>query len=182
MVHHQSGRLRPILAQCTLPDYGHPPPRIQQGRLCPAVPLHGGREFLLPKIRPRGGIGRKGTSFMTVPKAAVHETDSSKPRKDEVRRSRELPIMKTIPEAARMQRSAKDQFGSGVLPTNSRHHSRPNRLINNVGHELACVAWEECNSTPISQDIGQAIKEVDVIVRSIVQSPIRTSESTWQDV
>ena len=53
---------------------------------------------------------------MTMPEATIHETDGSEPAEDQVRRSRKLPIVKTVPEAARMQRAAKDQLGFVFLP------------------------------------------------------------------
>ena len=88
---------------------------------------------------------------MTVPEAAMHETDSSEPPEDQVWRSRELPIMQTVPEPARMQCATKDQFRFRVLAPDSRHHSRPDLSINYVGHELACIARKERDRACISQ-------------------------------
>ena len=51
--------------------------------------------------------------------------------------------MKTVPEAARMQRAAKGQLGFRVPGADPCHHARPDRSINYVGHELACIAREE---------------------------------------
>ena len=79
---------------------------------------------------------------MTVPEAAMHETDGSEPAEDQVRRSRELSIMKAVPEAACMQRATKDQLWLRVPAADSRHHSRPDRSINYVGHDMACIARE----------------------------------------
>lgn len=107
---------------------------------------------------------------MTVPEAAVHETDSSEPTEDQVRRPPELPIMKTVPEAARMQRAAKGQLGFRVPGADSCHHARPDRSINYVGHELACIAREERDHACISQNVVEAIKEDGVIVRRIAQA------------
>ena len=102
---------------------------------------------------------------MTVPEAAMHEADGSEPAKDKVRRSGELPIVKAVPEAARMERAAKDQLWFRVPAADSRHHSRPDRLINYIGHELACIAKEEQDRACISQNVVDAIKEDRVIVR-----------------
>ena len=71
--------------------------------------------------------------------------------------------MKPISEAARMQRTAKNQFGFRVLGTDSRHHSRPNRSINYVSHQLTYSAKEERDCTYISQNIVDAIKECRAI-------------------
>ena len=114
-------------------------------RLSLTAPFHIGPEFRLPEVRPCGGVGRIGTSSMTVPEAAMHETDSFKPTEDQVRLPRELPVVKTVPEAARMQRAAKHQLAFRVLSADSRHHSRPNRLIDYIGHGLFCIAWKEWN-------------------------------------
>ena len=96
---------------------------------------------------------------MTVPEAAMHETDGSEPAEDQVRRSRELSIMKAVPEAACMQRATKDQLWLCVPAADSRHHSRPDRSINYVGHDMACIAREERDCACISQNAVEAIKE-----------------------
>ena len=76
--------------------------------LGPAIPLLTlALNFACQKSGRVAGFGRIGTSFMTVPEAAMHETDSSEPTEDQVRCSRELPIMKTVPETARVQCAAK---------------------------------------------------------------------------
>ena len=106
------------------------------------VPLHVGAELRLPEIRSGGGLGRVAASLMTVPEAAVDKADSLEPMEDQIRRSGELPIMKTVPEAACMQRAAKCQLRSGILGANPRHHSRAGSAINYVGHRSACVAME----------------------------------------
>ena len=109
---------------------------------------------------------------MTVPEAAMHETDSSEPSKDQVWRSRELPIMQTVPEPARMQRATKDQFRFRVLAPDSRHHSRPDLSINYVGHELACIARKERDRACISQNGVEAIKEDAVTVQRIARAEL----------
>ena len=45
---------------------------------------------------------------MTVPEAAMHKADGAKPAEHQVRGPRKLPVMKTVPETARMQRTPKD--------------------------------------------------------------------------
>lgn len=170
MVKRQRGRLPSILAQCTFPDYGHSPTSTHEILPGPTVPRHVRPEFRLPEARPSGGVGSIGTSFMTVPETAMHETDSAKPTEHQVRRPRELPVVKTVPEAAPMQRAAKDQLGFRVLPADSRHHSRPNRSINYIGHDLLCIAWEGRDRACISQNIVKAIKEDGVTARSMTRS------------
>ena len=104
---------------------------------------------------------------MTVPEAAMHKTDRSKPRKHHVGAARERAIMKTVPEAPRMHRTAKVQFGLGVLAADSGHHSRPDRSINNVGHELACVAMKDRDCMRISQrDVAAINKDGAFVGRS----------------
>ena len=107
---------------------------------------------------------------MTMPEAAVHETDSSKPTKDEVRRPRKFPIMKAVPETARMQRAAEHHLRFRVFAAYSCHHSRPNGSINYVDHGLSRVASEERYRVRISQNIFNVIKEDAVFVRSVAHS------------
>ena len=102
---------------------------------------------------------------MTVPEAAMNETDSSEPTEDQVRRPRELPIVKTVPEAARMQRAAEDQLGLRVPAADSCHHSRTDRSINYVRHELTCFAGEKGYHACISQNVVEAIKKDRIILR-----------------
>ena len=77
---------------------------------------------------------------MTVPKATMHKADRTEPAEDDVRRPREPTVVKAVPEATGMQRTAKDQLGFRVLPADTCHHSRSNRSINYVGHVPACIA------------------------------------------
>ena len=169
-VQRQCGTGGPLLAQCTFPDYRHSPTGQQQSLPGSAVPLHIGPEFRLPEVRPCGGVRRIGTSFMTVPEAAMHEADSSEPAEDQVRCSRELPIMKTVPETACVQCAAQRQFGFRVPAADSRHHPRPNSSINYIDHVLSCVAWKEGGREHIPPNIFEAIKEVAVTERSIAPS------------
>ena len=107
---------------------------------------------------------------MTMPEAAMHETDSAKPTEDEVGRPRELPIVKPVPETARMQRAAKHHLRFRVLAAYSGHHSRPNGAINYIDHGLSCIEWEERHRVRIPQSTLEAIKEDAVIVRTIARS------------
>ena len=159
LVKCKQGSLGRIFAQCTFPDDRHPPTSLQQLVPDPPVPLHVGPEFRLPEVRSGSGIGRVGASFMTVPEAAMHETDRSKPGEHQVRPAGELAIMKTVPVAARVQRTPEDQFGLRVLAADSCHHSRPYRSINYVGHELVCIEMRGRDCMRISQNVIEAIKE-----------------------
>ena len=107
---------------------------------------------------------------MTMPEAAMHETDSSEPREDQIRRPGELPVVKAVPESARMQSAAKDQLGFRVLPADSRHHSGPNRSINYVGHGLACIAWETWDRACIPQNIAGVTKKDGVMEERISEA------------
>ena len=119
---------------------------------------------------------------MTVPEAAMHETDSSEPTEDQVRCSRELPIMKTVPETARVQCAAKRQFGFRIPSADSRHHPRPNSSINYIDHVLSCVAWKEGDREHIPPNIIEAIKEVAAIIRSMARSEPGLSRTPTSDL
>jgi len=118
----------------------------------------------------------------------MHETNSAKPTEDEVGRPRELPIMKPVPETARMQRTAKHHLRFRVLAAYSGHHSRPNGPTNYVDHGRSCIAWEAHHRVRIPQDIVDTIKEVAAIMRTIAQSepglsraPIRDPDTSFMD-
>lgn len=104
---------------------------------------------------------------MTVPEAAMYETDRFKSAKDHIRFSWQLPIMKTVPEAASMHCAAKQQFGSRVPAADSRHHSRPDSLINYVSHELPRIASKERRYARISRNVAGSIKQDGVIVQCV---------------
>jgi hypothetical protein len=45
---------------------------------------------------------------MLVPKAAMDEDDGSKPGEDDIRTSRQVPPVQTVPQASGMQKSPDD--------------------------------------------------------------------------
>ena len=90
---------------------------------------------------------------MTVPEAAMHETDSFEPAEDQVRRSGKVPIVKTIPEAPCMKCPPKDQLGLRVPATDPRHHSRPDGSINYIRHLLICFAEGDQDCSSISPNV-----------------------------
>ena len=135
--------IRPSFPQCTFPDDCHPPSSLQESLPSSAIAFNIGSEFRLPELRSGRGGGRVEASFVTMPEASMHEADGSESAKDQVRRPGKHSVMKTVPEAMRMQRAPKYQLGFRILPTNPRHHSRPDGPIDRVDHELACTASGE---------------------------------------
>lgn len=141
------------------------------------VPFDIAPEFGLPEVRTGGGLGRVGTSSMTVPEAAVHKADSCESTEHHVRRPGELPVMETVPEAACMQCPAKGQLRPRVLPPNSCHHSRSYCPINYVGHVLAFITRKIWNPTCIPLNIIDANKEHGAIVRHIPQADFKHQQA-----
>lgn len=170
MIESQRSPIRAFAAQRTFPDDCHPPPGGQQFLSHPTVPRHVAPEFRLPKVRPCGGDGRIWAFFMTMPEAAMHETDSSKPTEDQVRRPRQLPVVKTVSETARVQRASKRHLRFRVFAANAGHHSRPNGWINYIDHGRSCIAWKERFRVRTPQGMLEAIKEDAVIVRTTARS------------
>lgn len=85
-------------------------------------------ELFFPVRRP--GLWCRGTTAtsVTVPKTSVDENDLSQPRKDQIRRSRQVATMKAkaIPQSA--YQPANDHFRLGVLAVYSRHEGGSRRV------------------------------------------------------
>lgn len=73
---------------------------------------------------------------MSMPEAAMDEDDRTVLPEHHVRLSRKPLHVKAVSEAARMERSAHRQFGTGVPAPDAGHHPAARRLINNVGQAL----------------------------------------------
>jgi len=166
----QRGQLRPVGPQCTFPDDCYTPPGVQQFFSHPSIPRYIVPEFRLPEIRPSGGNGRIWAFLMTMPEAAMHETDSSKPTEDQVRRPRQLPVVKTVSETAHVQRASKRHLRFRILAADSGHHSRPDRLINYINHRLSCAAWTKRHRVRIPKNIFEVIKENAAILGTVAWS------------
>ena len=107
---------------------------------------------------------------MTVPEAAMHETDSSEATKDQVRGAGKAPIMKPIPETTGVQRTSKYQFWFRILGADSRHHSRSDCSINYIDHQLTSTAMKEREIACISRNVTAATKKFFAVLRSKVPS------------
>ncbi len=164
------------VSQCAFPHGRHTPADFLQIVARPETPLHVGCELRLPEVRPSGWTGRIRTSGMTVPEAAMHETDRPEAVEDQVRRSGKLPVMQLVSEAARMQLAAKCQFRFRVLGTGPRHHARPGRCIDYIGHHSACSKCQGRDCPCISRKVIDAVKECRPIIRLREQVRCRHSE------
>ena len=101
---------------------------------------------------------------MTMPEAAMHETDGAEPSEDQIWGTRKLPVMETVSEAARMQCASKDQFGLRIPAADSRHHSRPYSPIYYVRHGMTCDKREKWHCRFISGNLVKASKEITIFV------------------
>ena len=176
MVKPQRSPFRAIATQRTFPDDRHSPIGFEQIFPRSTVPLHIGPEFRLPKVRSSRGIGHIGAACMAVPEATVHETYGSKPTKDQVWRSGELPIVKPVPEPACMELAAKYQLRFRVFGADPRHHARPGGRINCVDHHPACSEYESRDCRYISQKVIVAIKECRYLSRLRASDQFRHSD------
>ncbi len=111
----------------------------------------------------------------------MHETDSPEAAEDQIRRTRELPIMKAIPETTRMQRPPKYHLRFRVLSTDSGHHSRPNGRIDYIDHGVSCIAWENRHRVRIPQNMVEEFKEDPVTVQSTARARVSKVPNTHPD-
>ena len=98
---------------------------------------------------------------MTVPEAAMHETDGFEPGEDHVRRAGEIPIVQTVPEA-RARCNARRRINSGFvsLPPIPAIMRDRTCSIHYVRHELTCFARGKKRYHPcISQNGVEAFKK-----------------------
>ena len=72
---------------------------------------------------------------VAVPKTAVHKTHGMETPESKIRRSRQLPIVETVSESARMQGPTENQFWLGILAAYTCHHPRAGFLVYHVDHE-----------------------------------------------
>jgi hypothetical protein len=84
-------------------------------------------ELSLPKFYAAlGHSGQLAGQFsMSVPEATVNENDFSKPRKDEVRLSRQRLNVKSISEAHRVNNSSDNFLGPGIRRLYQSHSLAP---------------------------------------------------------
>lgn len=98
------------------------------------IPFRVDIELALPVFRAGRRGPRMRTTGMTVPEAAVHETDGSELTKDEIGSTRKFAVMQTVPQPAGMKSPPQNEFGPRVSSTDSRHHAGAGRLIHYVRH------------------------------------------------
>jgi hypothetical protein len=73
-------------------------------------------------------------AIMTVPETTIHEYGGVVFRHDEVRVSRQTPLMQPEAEAAGVEPVPDQQFRSGVLGSDAGHHTAPNLGRDDVSH------------------------------------------------
>ena len=104
---------------------------------------------------------------MLVPKAAVHEQDSTPLREHQIRSARQIPTMQTEPESARVKRATHGQFWLRPLRADTRHDPGANVGRNGVGHSIVSTALVAVHRQPwlsgeipmsesVTGDLGQS--------------------------
>ena len=119
-VNHFADRQPPRPLDCALPDQANPPARSAECCLIPQVATHIAADFLPPEFLP-GLWPVKLRAVMPVPEAAVHKQNRTEFRKHQIRLSRQLSVVKPIPETASVQQLADQQLRLCVGALDRRH-------------------------------------------------------------
>lgn len=105
----------------------------QQQEVFP-VPPDISRKFFLPEC-PVGSGGRgKPATLMLVPEAALYKDDRTETGEHDVRPAGEFPHVQPISQTGAVECPSQRQLRTCMLAPDSRHHSGPCRLVDNVGH------------------------------------------------
>lgn len=120
--------------QGALPDDSHSPSNDHELVQLSPVTINIRGELRLPEFFARSWCCRKPAAFVSMPEAAMHETDGTEAGKDDIRSARKVGRVKTKAYASRMQRPAEHELGPGILPFDTRHHPRSSCSIYNICH------------------------------------------------
>lgn len=122
------------LAQCAFPDDRNSPASLEQVASVASVPFGVRNELRSPELLARGRHGGVPTASVSVPEAAVDETDGVEPAKHEVWSARESSVVQTVSEPAGVDGSTKSEFRTRVSASDPRHYARPGRAVHCVCH------------------------------------------------
>ena len=163
LVERHHGVQDPVTNQCTLPHNGHAPASFLQFPLGAPVPLNVVFEFGLPELWSGGRRSCIGAPGMAVLEAAMDEADGSKSPKGEVRGSRQSDV-EPDPDPICVQRAAERDLRLRVLGTDTRHHPRARRFVDDVRHPLA-VLFSLRSEDVIPPESVESIKVSSTILR-----------------
>ena len=123
-------------AQCTFPDYGHPP--AEREKMFPDLTIAG--SIALELRKPIVAVGRRSrrvpASGMPVPEASVHKAHCPVPPEDQVRFPWKRAAVEPEPESSCVDGSPQETFGPSVLAADPRHDPRARRPVHGIGHRV----------------------------------------------
>ena len=122
------------LAQGTLPDDRNSPACLKELALGASIPFHVGIELGLPELRAGARRSCVRTAGVAVPEAAVNETHRSESTKHQVGSTGEVTVVQAVSETERMDCPPEYELRNSVPASDSCHHARPGRTIDNVRH------------------------------------------------
>jgi hypothetical protein len=115
LLHLVGGEARVLV----FPDANRQPAHLLQLSVNTPVALSISFQFLTPPVRIC--LGHRPVLRTAVPETAIHEYGNSRPAEDEVRGTRESPLMGSITKPAGVQDPTKPQLGPRVLPWHALH-------------------------------------------------------------
>src|SRR5579871_169962 len=113
----QSGRI-PELA---FPDGQHLPPPARERPLVPLIAHLVSLKLRYPEVQSGFREPRERASRVPVPEAAMHENNLPSQPEDEIRTARQIPVVKPVAIAERVDKIADPQFRARVLGAHARH-------------------------------------------------------------
>lgn len=133
----------------TLPDhYGSPrelPQLLVDSRVAADIPFKLGK----PERRVGRWSGRQATASVAVPETAVYEERHAISRQNNVRKARQMPIVKAIAEAPSVQETPDRELRLRIPPTDPGHHAAPGRSINDVRHRQMMARSSRTSSATV---------------------------------
>ncbi len=107
----------------TFPDDSHAPAKSTKHFRVMSITINITQELPLPEFFIGSGCGSETTAYVSMPEAAMDEHDGLVLWKHQIRRSRQLFDMKSIPESLGEKNGAKTSLWPSVLSANARHHA-----------------------------------------------------------
>lgn len=138
-----------------LPDRRHTPSVGLQRQAVASIARDVQFKLLPPEPGVRRGRRRGRASLVTVPEAALHEYDSPKPWKHQVRPTRQCADVQPVTKARRVQRRPHAALGLGVAPANPCHHARPGGAVFAGSATSQLDLRQVCRPLPSGPDIGR---------------------------
>jgi hypothetical protein len=117
-----SDRVSALFVDRTFPDHGYSPAELTQGLNIPAITPYGVREFRCPERDVGSWSCRERTTFMPVPKAALHLDNRAVFRHHNVGAAGKAGHVQPVSQAETVQGVPQDQFGLCVFAPDASHH------------------------------------------------------------